>query len=197
MMDTTTTVEGLYLGLRKVFDNLNRLGKDFGEGLRAQGLDFTEVDEYSRSPASFEVKDSHAWMFYRAFDEEDGRSSQTLVFGAAYVYFEANKAHKRWKLSGPGRPELWFFLGTATPPPTEKLASTIKSFFDNADIQCFKPKPKLDGRPVRYEYRGESSWDAVVLGVELGAIQALSDLQSKAIGPLVDAAKEAKLSLWD
>lgn len=190
-------VQQLYLGLQRVFEDLNRLGRDFNEALKVAGLGLSEREEYSHSPATFEVKKAHTWMSYRPWEPNVPLDKQTLAFGAAYAYFEADAAHKRWKVTAAGRPELWFFLGTVTPPPTVKLPSTIRTFFDKADLKSFNRMPQLDGVPVGYEYRGDQRWDAVALGVELDAVQSMTDLQTKVISPLVEAAKSAKLALWE
>lgn len=197
MSDVGEQVEVIYLGLVKVFEDLNRLGRDFGEALRAAGLDLGESDEYSTSPSTFEVKTAGTWMFHRPFETDRPRAEQTFAFGAMYAYFDTKAPHRTWKVTPAGRPELWFFLGTTSPPPTIKLASTIRTFFEKADLKSYRTPPTLDGKPVRYEYRGQESWDAVVLGLELGAIRSLDDLKIKAVAPLVEAAKAERLALWE
>src|SRR3954466_6577535 len=75
-----------------------------------------------------------------------------LLFLSCFAYFEAEQG--RWKLGKAGSPELWFFLGTVSPPPSANWASQIQTFFDRAEEANYKAAPQLGGAIADYSYRG-------------------------------------------
>lgn len=190
--DVTSNTASLYNSLKRTLEDLNRLGADFGAALRDEGYDFSVSDEYSYSPNSLVLKKSHAWFFHLPRDAQVLRTDGVLNFAAAFVYFEGDKA--KWKLSAPGRPELWFFIGKVTPPPADRWPSTIHTFFDLNDLKSYKTKPKLGGSVHVYAARPPPDhWDAVCLGFEIGEIHSPELLKEKAVVPLLAAAKKEGL----
>jgi hypothetical protein len=190
MNDFTEGVAEVYRSLRQVFEDLNRLGQDFGQALRDEKLDLTEVQEYSHSPNTLVLKTNHCWFYSRPF-EEAARSSDSLTFAACLVYFEADRG--RWKCSEPGRPELWFFMGRVSPPPKIKWASTLRTLFDKGDERHYDVKPTLGGITSCYRYDATEKWTVVCLGYELGNIDSVAALKEKAVQPLVAAAAKFDL----
>ena len=190
MTDITESVAIVYRSLRQVLDDANKLGRDFGQALREEKLDLTQLQEYSHSPNTFSLKRNHAWFYTRPPEEGTAGSPKVLTFAACFVYFEADRG--RWKLSEIGCPELWFFIGQATPPPTGNWAATTQTFFDAGEEQHYDPKPAL-GQLSYYEYLSAEKWTAVALGYELGAIDSAGALKTKAVQPLVAAATKRAL----
>lgn len=188
MTDINETVAETYRSLRAVFDDLNRIGRDCAQALREEGLELADFQEYSHSPNSLTLKKSHAWFFSRASEVGADDKPKEILFFSCFVYFEADQ--RQWKVGKPGSPELWFFLGTVSPPPTVKWASQIPTFFNREDEKHYSSRPQLGGSPVDYRYEGpESKWRVAILGHELAAIDSSAALKEKAVSPVVAAGK--------
>jgi hypothetical protein len=188
MSDLNDAIAETYRSLRTLFDDLNRLGRDCSQALREEGLELPEIQEYSYSPNTLTLKKSHAWFFSRAMEVGADAKPTKLLFFSCFVYFEADQG--RWKLGKPGSPELWFFLGTVSPPPSTNWASQIQTFFDHSEEGNYNAARQLGGTVVDYSYKGpESQWDVSILGHELAAIDSATALKEKAVGPLVAAAR--------
>jgi hypothetical protein len=191
MTDVTESVANVYRSLQQVFEDINKLGADFGQALREEGLDFTGPIEYSHSPNTLSLKRDHAWFFSRP-EAEPPVATPELTFAACLVYFEAERG--RWKVGSAGLPELWFFMGTVSPPPPGNLAGTIRTFFDKASVEDYDAKPTLGGRPAFYKYAGtRETWNVTCLGYELGEIESLAALKAKALQPLVAEATRLRI----
>jgi hypothetical protein len=191
--DVTTNTAAAYLALRRTFEDLTRLGTDFGEALREAGYELSDSEEYSHSPNALVVKRNHAWLFSKPLDEARPRSDQVLEFASCFIYFEALDTSK-WKCGPPGRPELWFFAGRTTPPPSTKWSALIHLFFDAGEVRFFKTKPQLGGSIHQYSLHEKvENWDVVCLGFELSQIASAEDLKTKAVLPLLDAARSEKI----
>jgi hypothetical protein len=190
MTDITETVAETYRSLRSVFDDLNRIGRDCSQALREEGLELTDFQEYSHSPNSLTLKKSHAWFFSRATEVGEDDTAKQILFFSCFVYFEADQ--RQWKVGKPGSPELWFFLGTVSPPPQVKWASQIQTFFNREEQKHYSSPPHLGGGSVDYQYKGtDSEWKVVILGHELAAIDSPASLKEKAVKPLVTAGRRA------
>ena len=120
--DITGNTAAAYLALKRTLEDLCRLGSDFGEAVREAGYEFSTFEEYSKSPSALVLKKNHAWFFSEPIDETQPKSDGVLTFAACFVYFEGDRGE--WKCAPVGRPELWFFAGRVTPPPTSKWSST-------------------------------------------------------------------------
>lgn len=191
MTDLNESIADTYRSLRTIFDDLNRLGRDCSQALREEGLDLPEIQEYSYSPNTLTLKKNHAWFFSRATEVGADAKPTKLLFFSCFVYFEADQG--RWKRGKPGSPELWFLLGTVSPPPSVNWASEIQTFFDQHEEKNYRTAPQLGGNVVEYCYKGtESEWEVLVLGHELAAIDSAAALKEKAVGPL--AATRRRLS---
>jgi hypothetical protein len=110
-------------------------------------VELADFQEYSHSPNSLTIKKSHAWFFSRASEVGDDDKPKQILFFSCLVYFEADQ--RQWKVGKPGSPELWFFLGTVSPPPSVKWASQIATFFNREDEKHYSSRPQLDGSGVR------------------------------------------------
>lgn len=190
--DVTGNTGAAYLALKRVFEDLTRLGADFGEAVREGGYELSDSEEYSPSPNLLVLKKHHAWFFSKPVETIQPENERVLTFAACFVYFEADRS--KWKCSPAGRPELWFFAGRTTPPPTIRWSSTIHSFFDVSDVNSFKSKPTLGGSIHRYSLKAAvEQWNAVCLGFELGDITSPDVLKMRAVQPLLDAAQQERL----
>jgi hypothetical protein len=180
-------VEIAYRAIKQVFDDLNRLGADFGQALREEDLELPILMEYSKGPKELVLKHNHAWLYYRPLDDELPEQQRTLTFAACFVYFESTGA--KWKLSPPGRPELWFIAGEATPAPEGNWAALIRTFFNKDEREHYRPSLALGGQVSFYKFSGErEEWKAVALGYELGEIDSAGALKVKAVKRLKEAA---------
>ncbi|MFY2563104.1 hypothetical protein ACN469_36250 [Corallococcus terminator] len=185
MKNVTESAAALYTAMQQLLEDLNKLGQDFQLALRDEGQDFPTLEEYSWSPNALVLKKNHTWMCYQR--PEDTPETGMLTFAACMVYLQAEK--HRWKLSAANLPELWFFLGTVSPPPDIKWPSTIPSFFDKKELQHYETVPVLGGTDSYYQYiRPESTWRAVCLGFSLGDIDSAEKLKLQAVRPLIAAA---------
>lgn len=191
MSDVSANFAAAYLQLKQTFEDLGRLASDCGEALRGRGYEFTDAEEYSHAPNALVMKKNHAWLFSIPPAVHAEAKQKVLTFAACFAYFEADG--KRWKAGPKGRPELWFFIGKVSPPPQTNWASTVQTFFEKADIECFDTKPALGGGVSRYRYGGDETWDAVCLGFDLAALRTRDDLERLAVAPLVKAAEEREL----
>jgi hypothetical protein len=188
MSDINETVAETYRSLRSVFDDLNRIGRDCSQALREEGLELSDFQEYSHSPGSLTLKKSHAWFFSRPTEVGEDDQAKQILFFSCFVYFEAEQ--RQWKVSKLGSPELWFFLGTVSPPPQVKWAAQIPTFFNREEDKHYSSRPQLDGVPVDYQYKGpDSEWRAAILGQELAAIESSASLKEKAVRPLIAAGR--------
>lgn len=191
MSDVTERAGVAYAAVRAMFEDLNKLGRDFGLELQAQGQDFPEVDQYAYSPAGLLLKKNFTWLFHRKPPMELNEPRKH-IFAACMVYFEAERGH--WKLSPGSQPELWFFMGTIHPSPSYRLATYIPSFFNENEESRYDPRPSL-GTVSVYRYVSKKGikeikedWDVVCLGFALGDIDSADALKTKAVLPLLDAA---------
>lgn len=188
MSDVTERAGAAYAAVRRMFEDLNKLGSDFGLELKAQGQDFPESDEYSYSPASLLLKKNFTWLFHRP-PLKEFPEPRKHAFAACMVYFEAERG--RWKLSPGSMPELWFFVGVISPSPNYRLSVQIPSFFNTNEESRYDPRPSL-GTVSVYKHSSEKGpkedWHAVCLGFALGEIDSADALKTKAVLPLLDAA---------
>lgn len=191
MNNATDTLQAIYLEYKRSLTDLKRLGRDFDEAISERLSDFTEQEEYSTGGKYLEVRRCHTWLSRHPLDEDVPQKDRTFHFAACVVYFEADG--KRWKLGPPGRPELWFFIGKAVPQPSGNLAWRMETFFED-DQKFFQPRPSLGGTISHYVNKEDGeAWDAVCLAFELGAITSPEDLITKAVEPLVTAARDRDL----
>jgi hypothetical protein len=192
MTDLSQGVADLYQSLSSIFDDLNRVGRDCGQALNEVGFEFQKFEEYSHSPNALTLKKSHAWLYSREEDVAADGKARRVVFFSLFAYFAPDP--KRWKVGKPGVPELWFFVGSVSPPENGNLAYWIQTFFDKGDEQSFKPPAALGGTISEYNYMAQQhTWKAVLSGWDLAAIDSASALKEKAIKPLVAAAQSAKI----
>jgi hypothetical protein len=193
MSNTTDHFESLYIMHRRALKDLNRLGRDFGDAIAERAPQYTEGEEYSYGGISLVLRKCHTWLTYRPIEEDLPAAHRVFSFAACVAYFEADAG--RWKLTPCGRPELWFFMGTASPPPTDNKAWIIQTFFNEVDLPLFTPKPALGGKISRYSANdADGRWEAVALGHELGTITSGDELLNRAVDPLLNAAREARIA---
>jgi hypothetical protein len=176
--DVTAQAGQLYQSTKALFEDLNRLGQDFGQALREENAGLDVAEQYSYSPNELVLKTNHTWLYSRA---EPG-DAQALNFAALLVYFEA--APGDWKIGPKGRPELWFFAGRVR-NCTTTLKTTIRTFLYEKDRSCFTPLPALGGSVSFYNWTSKEDWKAVCLAYELGDICSADDLKRKAVRPLL------------
>jgi hypothetical protein len=188
MSDVTERADAAYAAVRRMFEDLNKLGRDFGLELQAQGKDLPESDQYSYSSAGLLLKKYFTWLFHRPPPKELPEPHKH-TFAACMVYFEAERG--QWKLSPGSQPELWFFVGSITPSPDYRLSVQMPSFFNKNEESRYNPKPSL-GTVSIYRHSSEKKpkedWHVVCLGFGLGEIDSADALKTKAVLPLLDAA---------
>lgn len=187
MSDVTKQAGAAYAAVRRMFEDLTKLGRDFGLALQEQGQDLPESDQFGYSPASLILKKNFTWLFHRPPSDE-APEFHKHTFAACMVYFEAE--HRQWKLSPDNHPELWFFFGTIASPPSNRLAAEIHKFLNENEENRYDPKPAL-GTVSVYRYsstKGNEEWHVVCLGLALGEIDSADALKTKAVVPLLDAA---------
>jgi len=191
MSDSTAELWQAYGTMKRVLEDLNRLGRDFGEELRQLGFDYTSESVYSLGTNHLVMKRHHSWLFSSS---ARGDGLGPFKFAAAFVYFEKDPG--QWKVH-PQRPEAWFFIAeTSRRPGTENTAKWIPTFFAEEDRRCYTPEPCLN-QILEYAYFGpEEKWNAVCFGVELGEIDSLAKLRELVVKPLVAAAAVASVT-WN
>lgn len=186
MSDTTAGAGQVYTACKLLFDDLNRLGADYGQAIRDRGFDLPERLEYSYSPQTFMVKRDHVWMSYRD-------DVTALTFAATYVIFAAGTNHL--KFGPPGRPELWFLLGRVT-KPKGNFAVAIRDMFMEAERPHFDPTPTVGGTLSHYFFNSAGElWSVLLVGRELGDIDSPAALEQRVVSPLTTAARERSIQL--
>lgn len=194
MSNATDHFESLYVMHRQALQDLNRLGEDFRQAIAERVAGYTEHDDYSYGGMSLVLRTCHTWLAYRPVDGDVPPAKRVFSFAACVAYFERQDLN-RWKLTPVGRPELWFFMGTASPPPKQNWASMMQTFFNESELHLFTPKPELGGKVSRYSSDdAHGRWEAVALGYELGDITSTDDLVKRAVEPLLNAARDASIA---
>ncbi len=187
MTDTTEAAGKVFAAYQQMCEDLASLASDFGRVIAERLEQFENAAEYSHSPNKLTAKPSHAWYWESRATDADGKVTE-IRFAAALVILQSTR---RAKLVGrAGRPELWFFAGSARGQDLGANAMSAQQVdtFLGPVLGGFDPPLHLGAPASRYVYSDEKErWLVSCLGVELGDVDTPEAIDGRVIAPLLAA----------
>ena len=185
------TLDKAFKILKKTYQQIDALNRDFGRLLKELDPSFSFFEEYSYSPNSLYLKEFHIYSYKRINDETDEDYDEHLV-GLMILFSDITAKYKVRKNPDYIGPELWSFSLKTKNVNEATRAKDIPYCFSKEERKYFENnKLEIDGQLNNYHYVYKekdkeitTEWFGKFICYPLTSIENIDSLKTKIVDKL-------------